>query len=190
MGSKFRSELWVEWRAWQPFCKPYTSHSETPNSTASHRYTWTIERRHEQNMHTPTPTFHKSSTVYAHKCTYVLVIVCWNKFISYATNVWAGTACRVMYGANWFKLVGSVSNVYVRLPLPYYSFCSHCEHHCSCQKPPNYPCCTKNRHKRENLQCCQSSSAIYFHSPCDVTMNWQKSSFDDVITYKLTDLGN
>ena len=33
-------------------------------------------------------------------------------------------------------------------------------------------------------------SAIYFHSLCDVTANWRKSSFDDVTNYKMTDFGN
>ena len=33
-------------------------------------------------------------------------------------------------------------------------------------------------------------SAIYFRSPCDVTTNCRKSSFDDVTNYKMIDFGN
>ena len=33
-------------------------------------------------------------------------------------------------------------------------------------------------------------SAIYFRSPCDVMTNCQKSSFDDVTNYNMTDFGN
>ena len=46
--------------------KPHTSQSETPKSTTSHRHTWTIEHRQEQNMHTQTHPYFMNLVLYMH----------------------------------------------------------------------------------------------------------------------------
>ena len=65
----------------------------------------------------------------------------------------------------------------------------HCKHHCHCWKP-QITFIVQRIIAGLTTSTLSVPSAIYFRSPCDITTEGLKSSFDDVTNYKITDFGN